>query len=131
MSAFANNLPDFDFVYTGITQPARLGYLLHHRGHTHTIPVALALSGAALLALVLAARRWDFGLTRRDFAWLFGLAFGGALLHIAMDFTNNYGVHPFWPFYSGWFYGDFVFIVEPLFIALGIPVYFWYARAKA
>jgi len=30
-----------------------------------------------------------------------------------MDFSNNYGVHPFWPLNSGWFYGDAVFIVEP------------------
>jgi inner membrane protein len=121
VSALANNLPDFDAVYTRITEPPRLGYLLHHRGHTHTILVALALSGVALLALALAARKWDLGLGRRDFKWLAGLAFGGALLHIAMDFTNNYGVHPFWPFYNGWFYGDFIFIVEPLFIAIGVP----------
>ena len=31
----ASNLPDLDLVYTGIA-PAPLGYLLHHRGHTHT-----------------------------------------------------------------------------------------------
>jgi inner membrane protein len=38
-----------------------------------------------------------------------------------MDFSNNYGVHPFWPFYDGWVYGDAVFIIEPLFWVLTIP----------
>ncbi len=38
-----------------------------------------------------------------------------------MDFTNNYGVHPFWPLDTTWLYGDFIFIVEPLFIAIGVP----------
>jgi inner membrane protein len=39
-----------------------------------------------------------------------------------MDFSNNYGVHPFWPAYSGWFYGDFIFIVEPWFLVIGLAV---------
>jgi inner membrane protein len=130
LSAFTNNLPDFDFVYTRITQPPKLGYLLHHRGHTHTLLIAIALSGLALLGTWLVARRWKLGLDRRDFAWLAGLAFGGALLHIAMDSTNNYGVHPFWPFYNGWFYGDFVFIVEPLFIAIGVPALLHTLRSR-
>src|ERR1044071_6731268 len=32
----AANLPDADLFYTRIAPPP-LGYLLHHRGHTHTI----------------------------------------------------------------------------------------------
>ncbi len=46
------------------------------------------------------------------------------LLHIAMDFTNNYGVHPFWPVDNRWFYGDSVFIIEPLFWAACAPLAF-------
>jgi inner membrane protein len=130
LSAFTNNLPDFDFVYTRITQPPRLGYLLHHRGHTHTIPIALALAALALLATWLLARRYELGLDRRDFRWLAALAFGGALVHIAMDFTNNYGVHPFWPLDSTWLYGDFIFIVEPLFIAIGVPALLHTLRSR-
>ena len=42
----AANLPDADLVYTRITPPP-LGYLLHHRGHTHTI------IGCALIAVCL------------------------------------------------------------------------------
>jgi inner membrane protein len=38
----------------------------------------------------------------------------GALSHILLDFTNNYGVRPFWPFYGKWYSWDIVFIYEPV-----------------
>jgi len=38
----------------------------------------------------------------------------GALSHILLDFTNNYGVRPFWPFSGKWYSWDIVFIIEPL-----------------
>ena len=38
----AANAPDVDLLYTGITE-APLGYLLHHRGHSHTLPGLVAL----------------------------------------------------------------------------------------
>jgi inner membrane protein len=41
-----------------------------------------------------------------------------------MDATNSYGVHPFWPFDNRWYYGDAVFIVEPLFWAACAPLVF-------
>ena len=51
-SALANNAPDLDFLYSGIT-PGKLGYLLHHRGHTHTllatVPLALLALGCGVL----------------------------------------------------------------------------------
>ncbi|HLV66963.1 MAG TPA: metal-dependent hydrolase [Polyangiaceae bacterium] len=109
-SALAQNLPDFDFLYAGIT-PGKLGYLLHHRGHTHTLPVALVLAGLLYAgARALLARGSPTAFDRRA---LLGLTLLGPVLHIAMDFSNNYGVHPFWPFDNRWFYGDAVFIVEP------------------
>jgi inner membrane protein len=47
----------------------------------------------------------------------------GFALHLAMDFTNSYGVHPWYPFDGRWFYGDMVFIIEPLFwVAIGVPM---------
>ena len=51
------------------------------------------------------------------------------LLHIGMDFTNNYGVHPFWPLFDRWFYGDAVFIAEPLLWAACAPLAFTF-RSK-
>jgi inner membrane protein len=41
-----------------------------------------------------------------------------------MDFLNSYGVHPFWPVENAWFYGDSVFIVEPLYWAAAAPLVF-------
>lgn len=111
-SALANNGPDLDFAYTAITG-GKLGYLLHHRGHTHTLVAAplLAVISWALVALVL--RVSGSRLDRARHAALLGIALLGAALHILLDFGNNYGVHPFWPLYSGWFYGDAIFIIEP------------------
>jgi inner membrane protein len=43
-----------------------------------------------------------------DYACLAGLS------HILLDFTNNYGVRPFWPFSERWISWDIVFIVEPV-----------------
>ena len=60
-----------------------------------------------------------------------GVAFLAPLLHIAMDATNSYGVHPFWPFYDGWLYGDSVFIVEPLLWAAAAPLGFLLRTALA
>jgi len=122
VSALANNLPDIDMVYTWVTGPPPLGYLLHHRGHTHTL--LLALPGAWLLGL--AAWRWfarrNADASRRERRLFLGLALAGALLHLGMDLGNNYGVHPFWPLSGRWFYGDSVFIVEPLWWAVAMPV---------
>jgi inner membrane protein len=118
-----SNLPDLDSLYAGITG-GTLGYLLHHRGHTHTI------IGAIVLAL-LTYGLWLWWLRRRRIPnnshdrWaLAGIALLAPLLHIAMDATNEYGVHPFWPLDNDWYYGDAVFIVEPLFWAAAAPLAF-------
>jgi inner membrane protein len=119
-SAFTNNLPDLDFVYVGIT-PGKLGYLLHHRGHTHTL-LAGVLLGALVYTLLSAwARRKSWALSRQETFALAGLSVFGPWTHVGMDALNSYGVHPFWPVYDGWLYGDAVFIVEPWFWVLSIP----------
>lgn len=120
----ASNFPDLDLVLSPLLAKP-LGYLLHHRGHTHTlllvVPQALLLYGL-IMALWPAARR----LLQASQPARQGLALSlitGLVLHIGMDYLNLYGVHPFHPFDSRWFYGDMVFIVEPFFwIAFGIPV---------
>ncbi len=122
VSALANNLPDVDIVYTWITGPQPIGSLVHHRGHTHTL--LLALPCAWLLGLVV----WRWFIRRHsdasssDRRLFLGLGLFGVVLHLCMDFGNNYGVHPFWPLSSGWFYGDSIFIVEPLWWAIVIPL---------
>jgi inner membrane protein len=119
-SAITNNVPDLDFVYAGIT-PGKLGYLLHHRGHTHTLLAGMVL-GALTFALAVAwARRRGLALSRAETWALGGLATLGPWAHVGMDALNSYGVHPFWPLYDGWLYGDAVFIIEPWFWVLSIP----------
>jgi inner membrane protein len=125
-SALANNLPDLDFLLRRVT-PGRVGYLLHHRGHSHTVPIALALGLAAFGVLT---RFWR-PLAVRERRVLLALSLVGPCVHIAMDFSNNYGVHPFWPLYDGWFYGDAVFIIEPLFWVVTIPALALASPARA
>lgn len=122
--AAASNFPDLDLFLTHLL-PAPLGYLLHHRGHTHTllyaVPQALLLL-ALLWALWPNARRLlrASGPARLGVGLAIALGFG---LHLSMDFLNSYGVHPFYPFDPRWFYGDMVFIVEPVFwVAFGVPL---------
>jgi inner membrane protein len=50
IGCLASNFPDLDLVLTKVLE-APLGYLLHHRGHTHTLLAALG-EVALLLGLV-------------------------------------------------------------------------------
>jgi inner membrane protein len=56
-----------------------------------------------------------------EWSWMIGLAFVGGFVHIGMDSWNLYGVHPFWPLDNRWYYGDTIFIVEPLIWMTLIP----------
>lgn len=123
-AALAGNFPDLDLVLTPLLPPP-LGYLLHHRGHTHTmlyaIPQMLMLS--ALMLLAWPAARGLLRLSRIATLGFVLALFAGFGLHLAMDFLNSYGLHPFHPFDSAWLYGDMVFILEPMFwLALGAPL---------
>ena len=58
--------------------------------------------------------------------WLYLTACIAALSHILLDWTNNYGVRPFFPLNSHWYAGSFMFIVEPIlyglfFLAFVVP----------
>ena len=121
-SMIAANLPDADLFYSGLGGGDRLGYMLHHRGYTHTVVVAIL--GALLLwALVTVVWRWRARAwpPRVDARWLVALLLAGTLSHLALDWTNSYGVHPFWPVDDRWRYGDAVFIVEPWLWVVSVP----------
>ena len=124
VGCLASNFPDLDLVYTRIL-PAPLGYLLHHRGHTHTLLAAL---GEMVLLLALVWLLWPNArrLLQVSASARWGAvvaACAGLLLHLSMDGMNVYGVHPFWPLNTHWIYGDLVFIVEPVFwFAFGAPL---------
>jgi inner membrane protein len=113
-AVISSNFPDLDILLSPLSGHSQIGYLLHHRGHTHTvlftIPIALisALLGA-LFAWVKPFQNQDRTFTLK----LFSITWIASLLHILMDYANPYGVHPFWPWNNSWYYGDFVFIIEP------------------
>src|SRR5947209_5704263 len=90
-SMIAANLPDADLFYAGIGGE-RLGYMLHHRGYTHTVLGALV--GALLVwGVLLLVRRSRFSTdTRRNMWWLFGLVLVSIASHLVLDWTNSYGV---------------------------------------
>lgn len=116
-----SNLPDADLVYSALDD-SKLGYMLHHRGHTHTVVGAIVL-GLSMYGLSRLWLGWRKIASNRHDHW--GVAFVALLaplLHVAMDGLNNYGVHPFWPFHNGWLYGDTIFIIEPLFWIAATPL---------
>ncbi len=119
-------LPDADLVYSGAwAEMGKLGYLLHHRGHTHTVLFAIA-SALVVWGLALALRR-DFRAARPARVLLM-LSLVGALSHVALDYTNSYGVHPWWPVDNRWVYGDAVFIIEPWFWIIALAPLFYTAQ---
>jgi inner membrane protein len=122
--ALASNFPDIDLVLMPfLSRP--LGYLLEHRGHTHTLLFAIpeALLLVALLWLLWPAARQVLRVShaaRRGVALAAGI---GLLLHLSMDYLNSYGLHPFAPVDPHWLYGDTLFIIEPMFwVLLGVPM---------
>src|ERR1700740_2474900 len=105
----------------------------HHRGFSQSF-LGLLLASAALCGFMYCVWRIrgrktnDPNLPPR-WGMLFGLAYLAGLSHILLDFTNNYGVRPFWPFWERWYEWDIVFIVEPvllgaLTLGLVVPVLF-------
>lgn len=128
LAAIGSNLPDSDLLYSFFG--GKVNYLLHHRGHTHTIVIALLLGAAVMGITRWWLRRRGLQPSRQDLLLLMGILLFTPLLHIGMDFTNNYGVHPLWPFNNQWFYGDSVFIIEPLFWAACAPLAVISERAR-
>jgi inner membrane protein len=90
----------------------------HHRGFTHSF-LGVPLVAAAVVAFIYFLWRLRGRKTRNpDQAPRWGLLFAFACLaglsHILLDFTNNYGVRPWWPFSERWYSWDIVFIFEPV-----------------
>jgi len=110
----AAEAPDLD-VFWQIK--GRVSYFAHHRGFTHSF-IGLLFMSVLTVAVVYGVwrlRRRNTNIPDLPPRWglLFVLAYIAGLSHILLDFTNNYGVRPFWPFWEKWYSWDIVFIVEP------------------
>jgi inner membrane protein len=110
----AAEAPDLD-VFSAFGRPA-FGFG-HHRGFTHSflgsVLVSALVVGFMYLVWRIRGRKTKNNLPPR-WGVLFGLAYLACLSHILLDFTNNYGVRPFWPISEKWFSWDIVFIIEPV-----------------
>lgn len=122
----AAEAPDLDII-GGFRGPA-FGFA-HHRGFTHSfvgVPLdALVAVGFVYLVWRLSGRKIKDPKLPPRWGLLFLYACLSGLSHILLDFTNNYGVRPFWPFSEKWYSWDIVFIVEPVmlaFLILGLVV---------
>ncbi len=117
----AAEAPDLDTLWS-IKGP--VAAFQHHRGWTHTF-LGLPLEAAIVVGFVWLIHRWR---TKRKPAKLpaapvrWGLLFWFCLIallsHLLLDWTNNYGERPFFPFDPRWYAGSFVFIFEPVIFAL-------------
>jgi inner membrane protein len=113
----AAEAPDLDILW-GLRGP--VAGFQHHRGITHTFIAAPVIALVTLGAVWLIHRyrkkppviapRWGL-------IWLFAVL--AALSHLLLDYTNNYGLRPFFPVNPHWYERSIVFIFDPvIFLAL-------------
>jgi inner membrane protein len=116
----ASNLPDVD-VLVFATDILPMSF---RRGWTHGV-LAMAVLPAVLGGLMLlwhrlrrrspdASARSDIASTPVNLGGLLLLGYCGTWLHVFMDFLNTYGVRLLMPFSNRWFYGDALYIIDPL-----------------
>jgi inner membrane protein len=130
LSVIGSNLPDADLLYT-MASGQKLDYLSQHRGYTHTVAGVLLAAAIVVLAVELWLRWRRLEPTRSDRKAVLGAVALALVLHLALDYTNSYGVHPFWPVRNHWIYGDAVFIIEPLLWTCAAPLFFVLRTAVA
>ncbi len=127
----AANAPDSDIV---TLIGGRWNYLHHHRGITHSVLGAIVLGLTLPLIFYFADRLIARIRARRPAVRLKGLMIASLLVtatHPFMDWTNNYGIRPFLPWSSQWFYGDFIFIIDPfLWMILGSACFLLTSKSK-
>jgi inner membrane protein len=137
----AAEVPDLDVLW-GFGGP--IAAFQHHRGWTHTF-IGLPIDAAVVIGAIWLIHRLRHrkppphpaiqtapgkaALPPVRWGILYGLALIALLSHLLLDWTNNYGLRPFFPFNPRWYAGSFVFIFEPvifafLLIALIAPALF-------
>ncbi len=127
----AANAPDADLVTLAF---GRWTYLHHHRGITHSIVGTFFLALLIPILFLLADKAIARFRGRPPSLKLKGLLIASVIAsasHPFMDWTNNYGVRPLLPWSAQWFYGDLVFIIDPLiWLVVGGAVFLLTSRSK-
>ena len=138
----AAEAPDLDTLWSA---GGPIAAFQHHRGITHTF-LGLPFEAAIVLGAVYLFHRWRLhraklstdnpqpatrNFTKAPIRWplLYAFTLIALLSHILLDWTNNYGIRPFFPFNPRWYADSIVFIFEPvlfavLLIALTAPALF-------
>ena len=110
----AANAPDGDIAI--LLFGDRWSFLEHHRGITHAI-IGTVTIGILLPVIFYVVDLVVAKLRQRPRQVKFlGLLFTSLIVsatHPLLDWTNNYGIRFLLPWSRRWFYGDFVFIVDP------------------
>lgn len=151
--ALAAEFPDIDslWVFRGPVEAFQ-----HHRGVTHTF-LGVPFEAAIIVLIAYGVHRWREAhyakrprpapvgdhvpvqrpLTAAPVRWglLYGFSIVALLSHLLLDYTNNYGLRPFYPFNPHWYAASIVFIFDPiifllLLVGLLVPVLFRLVSAE-
>ncbi|HTC75127.1 MAG TPA: metal-dependent hydrolase [Edaphobacter sp.] len=123
----AAEVPDLDVLWS---MKGPIAAFQHHRGWTHTF-LGIPFEAAIIVGAVWLFYRWRTRQAtsskppRAPIRWglLYCFSLIALLSHLLLDWTNNYGLRPFFPFNPRWYSGSFVFIFEPvLFLILLIAL---------
>ena len=98
----AANIPDID-VAMGLG--GSLSYLKWHRSYTHSLAAAPLMALLPVLVMMLARVRPTL--------WAYFASLAGVLSHLALDWTNVYGIRMLLPFSSAWLRLDQTDVVDP------------------
>src|SRR6266498_2084147 len=132
LCVLAANSPDADIV--ALVFGGRWAFLHHHRGISHSIAGAFALALTVPLIFYLGdllLARWRKRGRIVKPAGLLVASFVATATHPILDWTNNYGVRFLLPWNPRWFYGDFVFIIDPfLWMVLGGAAFLLTSQTK-
>ena len=133
LCVLAANAPDVDIVVLAFRD--RWSFLQHHRGITHAIVGVIALAFVLPLVFYVVDLLWSRFRNREPMVKFKGLLLASFIVsatHPLLDWTNNYGIRFLLPWNERWFYGDLVFIVDPLmWLILGGAAFLLSAKTRS
>ena len=131
IGAIAANAPDWSEPLIGLRLDRASGaFYTNHRGITHSF-IGAAVETVAITLAVWGIFEWLHRNTPRRTAppaLLSLLVFLAVASHLYMDWQGSYGLRPFLPWSSRWYYGDWVAIADPLFWLVPLVALAWGAE---